>query len=95
MGQADINFPPHNSRDTSIQAAASVRTFTPSIRDRVFTFIRAHGGATSDEVEYELKLSHQTASARIWELRRQSLITDGGKRRRTRSGRNAIVWRAL
>jgi hypothetical protein len=37
-------------------------------------------------------MRHQTCSARIYELHRKQWIHDSGRRRRTRSGRDAIVW---
>ena len=49
------------------------------------------GGATCWEVEQALKLSHQTASPRIWELKRLGLVVATGARRKTGSGRGAEV----
>jgi predicted transcriptional regulator len=62
----------------------------------VLDLIRKHpDGLTTDEVEQILGLNHQTASPRMWELHKRSLIGDTGKRRKTRSGRLAAVYRAL
>lgn len=62
----------------------------------VLEFLRARGerGATDDEIERALTLSHQSASARRRELVIMDLAYDSGHRRRTRSGRTATVWRA-
>lgn len=49
-------------------------------------------GLTCDEVESRLQGKHQTISARVNELRDRGWIKDSGERRRTRSGRKAIVW---
>jgi hypothetical protein len=49
-------------------------------------------GATVDELEKKLNLSHQTCSPRVLELRQKGLVVDSGKRRLTRSGRRARVW---
>lgn len=49
-------------------------------------------GLTCDEVECCLKMRHQTASARINQLSTSGHIVDSGKRRLTRSKRNAVVW---
>ena len=56
-------------------------------------------GATCDEVEVALDMPHQTASARINELKEDDLETgrpqmlyDSGKRRKTRHGQLATVW---
>ena len=76
---------------------AKSRVEDPSILDRqqerVLAFLRYRGdrGATSDEAEVALALSHQCASARIRELVRKGLAEDSGDRRATRSGRGARV----
>jgi len=49
-------------------------------------------GATVDELEKKLHLSHQSCSPRVLELRQKGLVVDSGKRRLTRSGRRARVW---
>ncbi len=65
-----------------------------SIRERVASFIKKRGamGATSDEIEHEMKLPHQTCSARVHELEKEGRIIDCGSRRKTRSGRKAKVF---
>jgi hypothetical protein len=59
----------------------------------VLAYIRDRGydGATSDEAEVALGLTHQACSARFTELKRDVQITSAG-RRRTRSGRMAGVY---
>jgi predicted transcriptional regulator len=88
------NRPPHNDRDTSRAASESMEEAAPRLRERVFRHIKRAGphGATCHEVERYLKLRHQTASARIWELHQKSRVKDSGYRRSTPSGRLAIVW---
>jgi len=87
--------------ETSLEARKSVEPYIPSMKQRVFDFIFDRGarGATTDEIEVELKLSHQTASARITELsfegyiRRQYVkATYEMVKRPTRSGRQAFVY---
>src|SRR5215207_4165751 len=62
-------------------------------RRRILAWLRERGdtGGTCEEAEEALGLSHQTASARFSELRRDGLIGDSGRRRRTKSGRTARV----
>lgn len=65
----------------------------PTLRGLVYLAIRkAPDGLTCDEVEILLGLRHQTASARVHELMRCGSIVEQGRKRRTRSGRNAVVW---
>lgn len=83
---------PHNGTDTSREAARSMEYLAPRDRARVLAHIRHCGGCTCDEVEAALRLSHQTASARINDLLRSEDIHDSGGRRVTRSGRKARVY---
>jgi len=80
--------------DTSKAAGDSVARSSRSVRVRVIAAITAAGlrGATCDQLELQLGLSHQTCSARIRELTKSGVIVDGGCRRPTRSGRGAVVW---
>jgi predicted ArsR family transcriptional regulator len=85
--------PPSVPVDTSEEAAESMVGSAAAIRARVFQFVVAHDGATCDEVEVALKLKHQTASARLWELEGRGLLVKTMERRLTRSGRSARVYR--
>jgi hypothetical protein len=82
------------STDPNSQAAArSVEHCAADMRAAVLSEIRSAGqGATCDEVEIATGMPHQTASARVVELRRAGLIRRTGERRPTRSGRNAWVY---
>ena len=64
------------------------------LRREVFDLIDQRGehGATCDEIEVMLDLTHQCASPRCTELREKGLIVDSGRRRITRSGRRAAVY---
>lgn len=78
--------------DTSKAAADSIEPHAPTLRDRILDAIRvAADGLTCDEVEVLLDLRHQTASARLRELVRLGAVVDSGRRRPTRTGRNATV----
>lgn len=88
-------IPPYaRGSDTSLAAAVSVATDTSRLRRLVLQHIAAQGdeGATCCECEIALRLSHQTCSARVNELKRDGRILDSGKRRPTVSGRKATVW---
>ena len=80
-------------RETSVAAAESMRGKTANLRAKVLACVKScwlHG-ATCDELEVATGLTHQTCSARVHELMRLGAIVEGG-RRKTRSGRAAIVW---
>jgi ribA/ribD-fused uncharacterized protein len=65
-----------------------------SLRALVREYVRGQTsrGATCDEVEAALSLTHQTTSARVHELMKLGAVVDSGVRRRTRSNRDAVVW---
>lgn len=78
--------------ETSREAAESMVENAASLRELVFVTIKAGSGLTCDEIEVLLERSHQTVSARIYELKVVKRIVQDGKRR-TRSGRRAdIHW---
>lgn len=86
--------PFQETSDTSEDAADSLLEIALTVRGNVYRKIRDTGinGMTCWEVEQELGLSHQTASARIRELNLKGKLRDSGYRRRTGSGRQATVW---
>lgn len=79
-------------QETSLKAYESIQDVVSNLKSRVLAFVRETNGATVDEAEVKLGLLHQTVSARMRELYQAGLVTDKGRRRMTRSGRNAIVW---
>jgi len=65
-----------------------------SLREIIRDAMLVDWGLTCDEVEELLHIKHQTASARIRELALTKRIEPIGGRP-TRSGRKAVVWRAI
>lgn len=99
LGLAEVGQPAfsNNSTDTSAEAGASMRNLTGDLSLRCYDeiFISWHHGAiglTVDQLEIQLSRSHQSVSARVNELRDKGWVRDSGQRRKTRSGRKAIVW---
>jgi len=84
-------------QEVSLEAYESILDDIPRLQKAILTeFIWAgEDGLTCDEVELQLYLRHQTASARVRELAQKGHIKDSGERRATRSGRTAIVWVAV
>lgn len=83
----------HKGNPQSDQAWASMkpRDLT-ELRLLIFKEIGSrNGGLTCDEIEQCLNLSHQTASARITELKQKGYIVQSGIRP-TRTGRSAAVY---
>ena len=79
--------------DTSSAAYESMLPHVSRLAKDVYAAIEAAGarGMTCDECEVQLSMRHQTASARMRELKDRNLVVDSGKRRATRSGRQAAI----
>lgn len=77
---------------TSMDALKALRNTSD---DTVWQVLRCIGkrGRTCDEVERILGTSHQSTSARIRDLVKAGRLQDTGKRRNTRTGNKATVWR--
>jgi hypothetical protein len=93
MGRTETGVLFASGSDTSQQAADSIAPSASALRQIVLEAIRSRrrDGATCDEIEASLAMKHQTASARITELKADQSVVDSGARRRTRSNRNAAV----
>ena len=79
------------SRASALRVAPGVST----LRLQVLTFIRESGtmGATDDEMQVTLSMDPSTQRPRRVELVRAGWVIDSGRKRATRSGRAAVVWR--
>ena len=85
---------PYSDPDTSREAAKAIEGDVARLRARVLHFISSQGawGATDDEIERVTGIIGSTVRPRRGELRARGLVKDSGERRKTRSGRNAVVW---
>jgi len=80
--------------DTQRKAAIAQWPTSGTQRRHILDFIaeQEDRGATDEEIEQCFGARHQSASARRNELMNDGWIEDSGKRRRTTSGKEAIVW---
>jgi len=80
--------------ETSRKAAQKIRPRIGRLQARVFEFIRDRGplGVTDEELVESLNMSPNTLRPRRVELRNIGAIIDSGRRRPTRSGRDAAIW---
>lgn len=90
------DVPGHRARDTSADAARSMRPVAPKLRERVLATIMAsgHHGLTADQVAARMGRSILSVRPRLSELVDARLIRDTGDRRQNESGKSAIVWMA-
>ena len=86
-------MPPHQPRDTSIEAAHAIQAQAGRLQRLVLDHLieRGERGATDYEMEQALEMAHQTVSARRRELVQKNLVMDSGMRRRTAKSK-ARVW---
>jgi transcription initiation factor IIE alpha subunit len=64
-------------------------------RQLIFETIEKNGDATCWEIEKQLKLRHQTVSARISEMMKSKRIFDTGKKRLSDSKRRVRVYKVF
>jgi len=81
--------------ETSFQAAEQLKPMVKKLAGQVLRefLIADEAGLTADAVQVRLRGTHQSVSPRITELARHGWIYDTKHRRKTRSGRWAIVYR--
>ena len=80
--------------ETSREAALSMLPAAGTIQRAILELFEAVGdeGLTDDEIEVELDLKHQTASAQRRALELATFVRKTNRRRLTRSGRAAGVY---
>ena len=81
---------------TSREAAASLPN-AGTLRRAVLDWLRNHTeeGLTDEEIQIDLGMPPSTQRPRRVELVNAGLVRDSGSVRKTRSGRNAVVWKAV
>jgi hypothetical protein len=90
-----IDAPRHHTQRTSLEARDSITKPTAdTMRAQVYEVIHGRGsdGATDEEIQIVLSINPSTERPRRGELVTGNAVVDSGRRRPTRSGRNAIVW---
>lgn len=80
--------------DVSLAALKSIEGAAATLRSQIFELAKDYGyyGVTCDEVEKDLQMRHQTASARIRELEIMGKLVKTEDTRPTRSGRAARIY---
>lgn len=89
----DITANYHKGNENSKEAAKKAKVHAARDFQRILAFVasRAMTGATCDEIEEALEMSHQTCSARCADLKKDSRLVPSGQKRKTRKGCNADV----
>lgn len=85
---------PFSNDTTSREAGESIRPHREIMRAGVLAYIRTCGelGATDEEIAHRLFINPSTVRPRRGELVKLGLVRETDGRRKTLSGRKAIVW---
>lgn len=93
----DRNVTRTGPQETSQAAARRALGRSGSQRNAIYQEIRSRGsdGMTCDEICEYFQMLVQSATPAINTLANDGWLEDSGRRRNTRSGREAIVWVAI
>ena len=86
----DICSNNHGGDECSVNAHTSIQSSKEALRTMIYEYIKT-GPVTCEEIEMALGLKHQTASARVSELKALNMVRPSGIKRVTSSGRKAHV----
>ena len=76
---------------TSKKALATIKPKIKTKREEVYEFIKFQA-STNYEIADELDMPLSSVTARCRELQVLNLVEDSGERRKTKYGKQAIVW---
>ena len=86
--------PAQRHSETSVSAAKAIAPAAATLRLMVLEALRKAGadGLTDEEMLSATGLQPSTGRPRRIELMQAGHVRDSGRKRETRSGRNAVVW---
>jgi hypothetical protein len=76
---------------TSREAAGAIDSEASRLRRKVLEFLGG-GGATDEEIQEGTGMLANTERPRRRELQLAKKVRDSGRKRQTKSGRNAVIW---
>ena len=92
--RASASLPYAPGSATSREAAEKAVGTAEAGRARVLSLLRRQGPMTLQQIEDALGWNGNTVRPRRKELEAAGLVIDSGKTAKTKSGRNAILWKA-
>ena len=95
MKQLDIfetDYESCNYTSTSKKALASVKPKIKTKREQVYDLLKVNP-LTNYEIADELEMPLSSVTARCRELQILDLVEDSGYKRKTKYGKDAIVWK--
>jgi len=87
----DTDYESCNYTETSKQALATIKPKIKTKREQVYNLIKLNA-LTNYEIADELDMPLSSVTGRCRELQVLNLVVDSGTRRKTKYGKQAIVW---
>ena len=88
----DTDYESCNYTKTSQEALATIKPKIKTKREQVYDLIKLNA-FTNYEIADELDMPLSSVCGRVRELQVLDLVIDSGLRRKTKYGKQAIVWR--
>ena len=89
----DTDYESANYTKTSQDALATIKPKIKTKREQVYDLIKLNA-LTNYEIADELDMPLSSVTARCRELQVLKLVEDSGTRRKTKYGKQAIVWKS-
>lgn len=88
----DTDYESCNYTKTSQEGLATIKPKIKTKREQVYDLIKLNA-LTNYEISDELDMPLSSVTARCRELQVLNLVEDSGERRKTKYGKQAIVWK--
>ena len=89
----DTDYQSANYTDTSQEALATIKPKIKTKREQVFDLIKLKA-LTNYEISDELDMPLSSVCGRVHELQELNLVENSGMTRKTKYGKQAIVWKS-
>ena len=89
----DTDYESCNYTKTSQEALATIKPKIKTKREEVYEFIKFQA-STNYEISDELDMPLSSVCGRVRELQVLNLVEDSGEKRKTKYGKQAIVWQS-
>ena len=95
MTKQILTAPYQKHSETSKAAADEIKPSAGTQRHTLYGWLYEHGPATDEQMQDGIPMTANAQRPRRVELVRMGLVRDSGEKRKTRSGRSAVVWEVV
>ena len=95
MTKGILSAPYQRHSPTSKAAAKEIEFSHRSLKFRLLNWLYVYGPATDLEMQEKIPMNPSTQRPRRIELQKAGYLVDSGEKRKTRSGRSAVVWEVV